>query len=257
MSGPWFTPHIGTWRDLVLRLDATDTLGRWRAGEPALADVSTCEDLDRLSHEPVRSDAVLGCLLRLASVNGGADNDATLVLMHLLAPGCTALLRRFGPERSAAKDLLFGELALHIRTSTRLDARAHAANLLWRTEHGLRKQLSARRMNGAWLNDCPVAFQADEQTGLLAALDRDTRRQQADEDDLQLVDVLLWAERTGVVAAEDVSLLVELVQGDEAPGRDTARVAASRGVSVRTVERRRRAAVEALSGASAAYLAAA
>jgi DNA-directed RNA polymerase specialized sigma24 family protein len=73
-----------------------------------------------------------------------------------------------------------------------------------------------------------------------------------DEEDLDVADVLVWAERTGVVDADEVALLVEMA----ALGRGAPReVAARRGVHERTVRKRRSRALAALRAARGRYLA--
>ena len=81
----------------------------------------------------------------------------------------------------------------------------------------------------------------------------------ADSDDLDLVDMLLWAQRTGAVDPVDLAVLIELEYARERPDVDAAQkyVAQARGWTVRTVQRRRDRALAALRACSGDYLAAA
>ena len=73
---------------------------------------------------------------------------------------------------------------------------------------------------------------------------------------LELVDLLVWAERTGVASGEDLRLLVEEAWARELGSAAQETVAARHGVDVRTVRRRRRRALRGLQTAAGAYLAA-
>ena len=79
-----------------------------------------------------------------------------------------------------------------------------------------------------------------------------------DTGDLDVVDLLLWARRTGAVDPEDLVVLLELEYARERPGASPQReVAAAHGCTVRTVQRRRDRALTSLRACAAAYLSAA
>src|SRR3954451_12265269 len=78
----------GSWTTLVERLDFDAVLDRWALDEPALHGVHRIEDLARLTAagaDAARADEVLGSLVRLASAAGGRDDDALLLVVHLLS----------------------------------------------------------------------------------------------------------------------------------------------------------------------------
>lgn len=75
----------------------------------------------------------------------------------------------------------------------------------------------------------------------------------------ELVDLLTWAERRGVMNEDDVALLAELVDEERAGATRTealVRAGARRGLAVRTVRRHRQLALEALRRAVPDYVAA-
>jgi hypothetical protein len=104
--------------------------------------------------------------------------------------------------------------------------------------------------------------------GVLAVLDQ-PMWEEHDRSDIRLADVLDWAQRSGIVTASDVELLIELTvsadrlgqrEGEVRRGANTAaevgEVARRRGVNKRTIWRHRTRALVALRGARDQYLAA-
>ncbi len=72
------------------------------------------------------------------------------------------------------------------------------------------------------------------------------------DDEQELLDVLAWARRTGVLAAEDIALLIELELADAGTRRAAA---VAEGVNERTLRRRCNRAKSALRDARLAYIA--
>jgi hypothetical protein len=243
-----------SWSDLAGRLDARDALRRWAQHEPALVHVTSVAALrEGLSPAAERHvcDDILGALLRLGSLHGGDDGDAVLVVLHLIEPGASRLARRFGA------DMVVGELAVQIRSWTGREW-MHAANLLFDTERALCRELRAPRRHRGWHDPAILVDPTDlKPTGWLSILDRATDDSAA-HTVRELVDLLLWAERTGVVDARDLSMLVEYHLSREtcSPGEGGghAHVAAVFGVSKRTSMRRCAAASAALLAAFPAAL---
>src|SRR4051794_4538314 len=124
---------VGTWPALAARLNDDAILARWAAAEPALSGLTTLADLLAdwsLDGADDRRDVVLAALVRLAAVDGGRDDDALLLTLHLLS-GLTwtmvAQLRDLSPDIVA---VVVGELARQIRCYPwRRRPRAVAANL--------------------------------------------------------------------------------------------------------------------------------
>jgi hypothetical protein len=245
--------YAGNWELLRTRLDAAGFLDRGASIEPALAGITSLGDLAAVVHtggDRLHADEILGALVRLAAADGGGDEDALLVLLHLLGNGARAVARQLRDLSPDIDGLVAGELTLRIRAFPwRRRRRAYAANLLMDTRRGLLRELKPYRtrlgVDRVILVD-PTGPEAE--AGLLGRNTPDA----GDEEAVTLVDVLLWAERTGVVDADDVALLVELEQA----GRGGIAVVATRfGVNERTVRRRRDRALSALRSASSRYLA--
>ena len=79
---------VGSWPALAARLDDESLLARWAAAEPALAGLTTVADLLAVWTEDGgydRTNAVLAALVRLAAVDGGRDDVALLLTLHLLS----------------------------------------------------------------------------------------------------------------------------------------------------------------------------
>jgi hypothetical protein len=228
-----------------------------------LATVQQLQDWTTAGN-PQRADAVLGSLVRLAAADGGGDADAVVVLLHLLWPGAARLaakLRHLSPDPEA---LVLGELAIQIRRFPfERRTRAHAANLLMDTQATVWRELRPYRTDRLSrpaeklvdpLDDAKDAAAAFGEPGLLDRPHTD----RADSEELDLVDMLLWAQRTGAVDHVDLAVLVDLEYARELPDVSPQKfVAVARGWSVRTVQRRRDRALDALRACSGDYLSAA
>jgi hypothetical protein len=212
---------------------------------------------------PRRADAVLGCLIRLAAVDGGDDTDAVVVVLHLLWPGAARIAAKFRHLSPDPEALVLGELAIQIRRFPfARRTRAHAANLLMDTQAAVWRELRPYRTDRPGrpaeklvdpLDDAKDAAAEFGRPGLLDQPHTDP----ANSDDLDLVDMLLWAQRTGAVDPVDLAVLVELEYARELPNVSPQRyVAQARGWTVRTVQRRRDRALDALRACSSDYLAA-
>ena len=246
---------IGSWADLIDRSDRAGALRRWRGLEPALAGVAGLPELAALlrpGSDPVRADELLGALVRLAAADGHDDPDAVLVLLHLLSEGARALAVRLADLADDMLGLVVGELTVQIRVFPwRRRTRAYAANLLLDTKTALWRELRPHRTR-----TCPgageVLVDPTDARRVAGLFDRSV----PDGDgDLDLLDLLVWAKRTGVVDAEDVALLLHVEHARERGGAAQLRAAAEWGINERTLRRRRERTLTALQGASAAYLA--
>jgi hypothetical protein len=261
MSAP---STLGSWPDLVARLDAAGQPQRWSA-TPALRELTTIEQLRDWTApgDPARADEVLGALVRLAATHGGADADATLVLLHLLSPGASRVAARFRHLCPDPEALVVGQLAIQIRRFPfERRSRGHAMSLLRDTQQAVWRELRPYRTDRPAhlserlvdpLDDAKNARADHGQPGLLDTPHTDP----ADSADLDLVDMLLWARRTGVVDPIDLAVLIELEYARERPDIDMPQkyVAHIRGCTVRTVQRRRDRALAALRACRWDYLA--
>lgn len=242
---------VGSWPALAARLDGDAILVRWSAAEPALAGLSTVADLlaawdDGGGDE--RTDAVLAALVRLAAVDGGRDDDALLLTLHLLSGLVATMARKLADLNPDARALIVGELACQIRRYPwRRRPRAVAGNLRAETRRAVLTELRpGRRYHPEWAEVLTV-------DGDVARVAPATTWEQ---EDLDVVDLLRWAVRSGV-DAEDVALVVAIECGrDRRWVRADEQVAAACGITARTLYRRRSRALSALRDVAPRYLAA-
>src|SRR4051812_3981904 len=106
---------------LVERLDRTGSFARWQRQDAALEAVSSLADLPCHTGRAADRrdcDRIVGALVRIAAVDGMADADAALVLVHLLSDGICALASRLNQGRVShrAVSLIVGELTCRIRS---------------------------------------------------------------------------------------------------------------------------------------------
>jgi hypothetical protein len=257
---------LGSWPALVARLDGAGRPQQW-SDEPALQELTTVQQLQdwTAAGNPERADEVLGALVRLAAAHGAGDAEAALVLLYLLWPGAARVAARFRHLCPDPDALILGELAIQIqRFPFERRCRAHAANLLLDTQAAVWRELRPYRLDHPGrppemlvdpLFNARIADAEDRQTGLPDEPCTDP----AGSDDLDLVDMLLWAKRTGAVDPVDLAVLIELEYARERPDVDAPQkyVAQARGWNVRTVQRRRDRALAALRASRGDYLAAA
>src|SRR5215212_7934805 len=104
------------WEALANRLDQRAVLARWAAGEPVLSAFRTVHDLAAaVNAGGDHVDNLLAALVRLAAADGGDDEDAVLVLLHLLGPGARLLADQLKDLSTDSIALVLGELTLQIR----------------------------------------------------------------------------------------------------------------------------------------------
>ena len=239
----------GNWPALVERLDRTRRPSTWAAQATVLKDLQSLADLPGLvarTADPAHADQVIGALVRLAAADGADDPDALLVLLHMLSAGVHTLAGKLGHLSDEIVTVVVGELTCQIRRYPwRRRTRAHASNLLLNT-----KQALLRGELRPGLPDQPMLVLVDPHDALRLV---DTEKQHSE--DVDVVDLLLWAGGHGVAPLEDLLMLLEL---ERRRGYGTAtrhRVAHELGVNERTIRRRRDRALTALREAGDDYLA--
>src|SRR3954462_14561480 len=194
---------VGSWPALAARLDDNAALARWAEAEPALAGFTTVAELLAVWSEDcgsVCTDVVLAALVRLAAVDGGRDDDALLLTLHLLSGlvwTAAAQLRDLSPD---IVTVVIGELACQIRRYPwQRRTRAVAANLRAETRRAVLAELRPRNRSHP---DWGEFLTADGDINRLTS----TRGQEQAED-VDVADLLQWAVQSGV-NADDVALLV-------------------------------------------------
>ncbi len=243
---------VGSWPALAARLDDDAVLPRWAEAELDLAGLTTVAELLAVWSEDGgsdRTDIVIAALVRLAAVDGDRDDDALLLTLHLLSGlvwTTAAQLRDLSPDIVA---VVVGELACQIRCYPwRRRPRAVAANLGAETRRAVLAELRPRsRRHPDWRD---VLTADGDITRLVHAKISD------ETEDVDVVDLLQWAVRSGVDAA-DVALLVatECRRDVRERGADQ-RVAGAHGITTRTLYRRRHRTLTALRNVAPQYLAA-
>ena len=239
----------GSWPTLVDRLDRAGRPAEWATTSPGLTGLRSIGDLPAMVAKdvhPAHADQVIGSLVRLAAADGTNDPDALLVLLHLLSGGVHTLAARLGHLADNIVTVVVGELTCRIRKYPwQRRTRAHASNLLLDTKQALlRGELRAR------IRDHTTLVLTDPHD--LARRDHPTP---PPDDDVDVVDLLLWAGGHGVAPLEDLLMLLDL---ERRHGYGTATrhcVARDLGINERTVRRRRDRALTALRQASNDYLA--
>jgi hypothetical protein len=249
----------GDWTVLVDRLDRDSTLARWGRSESALTCLDSVEDVRavlRRGADRVRADAVVGALVRLAADAGARDDDALLLLLHLLSSGVLSVSRQLQDLTPNIVATVTNELACQIRAyPVKHRSRAWAANLLAETRRAVlsefRPGVRPHRPGAGELLLAPFS-PAWEDTPLGRVLPGP-----GEDEDLDLVDLLRWAVRAGV-DIDGVALLIatERCRARNPWASQDANVAAQHGIALRTLYRRRERTLTALRKVARDYLAA-
>lgn len=256
-------PRIaGSWPELVDRLDGSGALRRWATAEPALRAADSLADLAALTGKTADrgcSDAVCGALVRIAAGDQAGSQDAVLVLVHLLSRGLVQLARELADLTPCPLEMVVGELTVQIRSfgpgprgGNR--RRAFAANLLLDTRRALLRELRGHctRSRPNWADEL---VDPTDRGRVIEVFDQAMPGPGEETGELNLLDVLVWAESSGVACARDLEVLVAAERSrDRSAGADgQQRVAASLGIHHSTLRRRRARALAALQSASAQY----
>lgn len=242
---------VGSWPGLAARLDDDAVLARWAESEPDLAGVTTVAELLDIWTEDGGSDragVVLAALVRVAAVDGDCDDDALLLTLHLLSGlvwTLAAQLQDLSPDIVA---VVIGELACQIRLYPwRRRLGAVAANLRAETRRAVLAELRPR-----------VRRHPDR--GEFLSVDGDVTRlapvNATEQEDVDVVDLLQWAVRSGVDSADVALLIATECARDLCERQADQRVASAHGITTRTLYRRRHRALIALRTVAPQYLAA-
>lgn len=235
---------IGSWTALAARLEG-GVLRGWATADVRLAEASTVEDLLAAWADPAHTHAVGAGLVELAAADGGREEDALLVLLHLLSGVVWRLSSQLADLSPDITLIVIGELTCQIRTYR---WQVRTGGLVTNLEKDTRRAVLAELRPSNRYH--PDRVEQLTWTGDLDAL----QSAGGEQEDLDLVDLLMWAAAAGV-DQNDLQLLVE---SERARGRRGARaderVAATRGIARRTLLRRRQRVLTALQALAPDYL---
>jgi hypothetical protein len=248
----------GSWQALVQRMEATEALARWAEADERLTGLHdvTGDLLPLLARgvDKARADDILGALVRRAAVDGGADDDALLLTLHLFSDWVCPMAVQLGDLAPGMVGVIVSELTWQIRSFRwRQRSRAVAAGLRWDTRRAVLAQFRPSAPRHRYRAERVLDPQSPqwEATPLGSAVTT------PDDGDVDLVDLLSWAARLGV-DERDIALLVrtEQARADATLRAPDEVVAAEFGLPRRTFFRHRARALAAVRAASRDYLAA-
>ncbi len=240
---------VGSWPTLTTHLDADGVVRRWAASEPELGRLVDVDALLAAWADPDTTHQVGAALVRLAAVDGGRDDDALLLLLHLLSGVVWRLAAQLGDLSPDITAIVLSELTCQIRSYR---WRVRSRGLVTSLEKDTRRAVLAELRPSDRYH--PERVERLTWDGDVSALGSRPARIAAD--DVDVVDLLRWAAAAGV-NPDDLSLLID---SERARGRRGAHadatVAAARGIDRRTLLRRRQRTLSKLRELAPAYLAA-
>lgn len=244
-------PHYaGGWPELASRFDTEHVVKRWAQAELELAGVETVADLiARWSAEETKYD-VLHALVRLAAADGQRDDDALLLLLHLLSSLVFRLAKELGDLGDDVVEVVVAEMAAVLR-AYRIDTwRGSVVQTVYRQTR--RAVLAELRPSNRYHPECVPVPVPD--WVIRAKLDTDSYTRW-NVSSIQLPDVLTWASGQGLDGEALALLLDSERERDHYRSGADGRVAAQRGVTRRTLLRRRQRVLAELRRLAPAYLA--
>jgi hypothetical protein len=201
--------------------------------------------------DPETSNATLGALVRLAAVDGGRDDDALLLLLHLLSGVVWRLVGQLGDLSEDVTSIVLSELTCEIRTYR---WRSWRGSVVATLEKQTRRAALAELRPSDRYHPERVPFLTCD--GNLACPFFDAPDPDSDDGSFDIAEFLGWATQHGA-DSDAVAVLVasECARCVHRSGGDGL-VALARGITERTVLRRRERALAALRRLAPAYLAA-
>jgi len=252
---------------VISSLERSGKWAEWQQVEPRLAGFASIEEArEGWRRRDERCYQVVAGLTALGSRRGADDDDAALAVAMLLEDGVNRVARTLTDvceihdinatvweEVKAAEPQLGCHAARYLLQRARQRLSRPAAGMVARVDT---TSLDARiETNNSLVigSQTDGAGRADQDRDLIIAVPDD-------EDPIKdLADLLTWARGVGVIATEEVDLLVELLAAEnEGMAREEAqRVVGERhGVAMRTIRRRRDRTAARLRDAAPQYLAA-
>lgn len=249
----------GSWTALVERIESTHALGRWAGQDARLAGLHEVgrDVLPLLAQgaDADRADQVLGALVGRAALDGGADDDALLLTVHLLSDWVLPQATDLGDLAPCMVAVIVSELTCQIRTyAWRHRTQAVAGSLKLDTRHAILAEFlpsTCLHRHRAELDLAPASggWHAIELVEPVAGPDED--------EEIDVADLLDWACRRGV-DADGIALLVRVEQAraDVEHPRTSGALADEFGLPRRTFFRHRARTLSALRTVGREYLAA-
>jgi len=255
------------WPSLVERVDRGGLWSSWVTAEPALASAHGLDEVVLIVADrahPQRADALLAALVRLGAVDGGNDHDAAVAVASLLANGSARLARQLRDLSPDIDEMVAGQVWLQIREFPwRRRRRCIAQNIMMDARRAVLRDLGVdTRLASRGVLVVPV-----DTTVEVPVIDSSSRHPvEFDyavpvDDELTMAAVLKWATGNGLVDDQDAAILADLATVEVAgtvrglnSWAELGVVGARRGLSERTVVRRRDRALQALIGVRERYV---
>lgn len=252
---------------VIASLERSGKWDQWQKDEPRLAGFASLEEVrEAWRRRDERCYQVVAGLTALGSRRGGDDDDAALAVAVLLEDGVSrvAMTLTYVCEIDDVNATVWEEVK-----GAEPQLGCHAARYLLQRARQRLSRPAAGMVSRIDTTSLEARIQTN--TALTLGLHSDgVGREDRDRDLLiavpevedpveDLADLLTWATGVGVLGAEDVDLLVELIAAEnDGLGREEAqRVVGERhGVGMRTIRRRTTRAAERLHEAAPQYLAA-
>ena len=254
--------HTALATSVINSLHRSGKWARWQRTEPRLAVFDTLEDaLEGWRRRDTRCYEVVAGLTAIGSRRGGDDDDAALAVAVLLEDGVNRVATTVNDlwetddvnatvweEVKAAEPQLGSHAARYLLQRARQRLIRPAAGMVSRVDT---TSLDARIGVGNGATGDGAGGGAQDRDLLIAVPD-------AEDPVEDLTDLLTWATGVGVIATEDVNLLLELLAAENAGvAREEAQrlVGERRGVAMRTIRRHRDRTAARLRDAAPRYLA--
>lgn len=203
---------VGDFVVLAEELDAQHRLLHWASRTPQLAQIGSVANLLRWreEHSPQECDDMLAALVWWASVEGGDDQDAVLVLLHVMGPGVRTLAGRM---RALCGDnaqlVVISEMTVQARLFPwQRRTRAVAANLMLDTQAALmREWVPCRTVNRQQVKEWPCdPWELRDATGETVEL--------ASSAQPTVAGMAQWATNTGLLDEQEALMLTTLAEPD-------------------------------------------
>ena len=254
--------HLGITREELVDRLAEGAWERWTAAEPVLGTITSFDELRDM--RGAEADSLLGALVRLAAANAGNDELAAYAVAHQLGAEARRIafsLRDLSPDIDA---LVMSALWVEIRTFPEQRDRAYATSVLRATRQAVLNQLLPERGESRRMVLLPPSDLASESFAPVTT----TPAVETEDARMELLEYLTWCVATDRISDESRELLLDLVVA----ARKTAGmgllnlkrgvcslhavrvVADDRGVSIKTILRKRDTVLSQLRAARSDYL---